>query len=148
MSPRRAAQIVVGVIAVAVLVTVVVLAVSGPRTFAEGTPERAAQDLLEALADGDVDAALARIPPEHRADCEDDFEAWWDGRSRDVSLIDSRVDGDKATLRLEFDSSADIYDPFFDFDRYGYEIRFDLERVDGTWYVVDGDWMLYCLREV
>lgn len=130
------------VVALAVLVTVALVATSGTERYSPGTPEAALQDFLQASFDRDTDAVRALLTDDARADCRAAFDRghvddpYTDGLR--AELEDMSVTGTTATATVRF-RQGNSSDPF-DNSSWSYEERFVLHDVDGEWRIHRAGW--------
>jgi len=135
----------VGLVLVGALMLAFVLGEPGVAEYELGTPEAAAQAYVQALLDGDGDAAREYVGSEDRYRCRGLISPLL---GRDVSsavFASVEIDEDRAVLRVRLSSEHYVPDPFgSDWDQ---ESRLVLERRDGRWLVIDAEWPLdECIR--
>lgn len=139
----RAGKVLAVVVGVLVLLAVVAGVVSATRDRADlppGSPEAVVQDYVAAVYDGDVDAAAAHLAADSGCTVEDLGQAFAEPATR-VVLRDSRIDGDRATVRLDFVRGGD--GPFQ--GEWTQEEAFRLARSDGSadWAITGAPWPMY-----
>ena len=66
-----------------------------------------------------------------------------DGR---VTLVDSAIDGDRATIEVKF--TATYNEGPFEYSESSYEEKFRLTRSDGAWQISSAPWPYYRCPEV
>lgn len=88
------------VVIAAIIIAAVIAATGGDPVFDEGTPEATVQRYLDALIDGDEDAAYDALSDELRQECSpsDLREREWQTDGVRVSLRDVRIDGAEAEV--------------------------------------------------
>lgn len=131
------------VVAMAALLTIVLVAVRGPTTFDEGTPEATLQSFLNAALDDDEPAMLALLTEGSRQRCEEELERWTYGRSwyNDnvrAGLDEIEIDGEAAEATVVLRRS-DSNDPF-DSSTWSSDESFKLERSEGDWLIARASW--------
>jgi hypothetical protein len=136
----RAGKVLAVVVGVLVLLAVVAGVVSATRDRADlpaGSPEAVVQDYVAQVYDQDVDAALAHLAPDSGCTVEDLTRAYAEPATR-VVLRSSDVDGDTATVRLDFVHGAD--GPFQ--SEWTQEETFRLARADSAadWAITGVPW--------
>lgn len=137
---------VVGVVLVAVI-AVIVTSVREPPTLPEGSPEATVQRYLQAVADGDRDAALETYSPDVRRRCEEQDAAHRppfpaERMSFDADLSEVReVDDDLVEVEVRITEFSG--EPPFGGGGYDHTEAFRLERVDGTWAITEAFWPYY-----
>ena len=145
---------IVGAVAVlgALLVGSIALALtSGETEFADGTPERAVQDLLRAAENDDVETAYGMLSAELQGQCalEDYADGsgyrHYDDGDRDIraTLRDSKVVGDTTFVDVRI---TEYYDGGpFDSAESTYNERYALRREGGGWRFTEYPWPYdYC----
>lgn len=144
-STRWLVGTVVLVVAVAI-VAVVVTTVREPRTYPADTPEGVVQRYLQAVADGDRDAALDLYAPQIRQRCEDEdlgprpFPE--ERRSFDADLLGrERVDADTVDVRVRITEFSG--EPPFDSGSYDHTEVYRVTEADGNWGLTDVSWPYY-----
>ncbi|HEV2109598.1 MAG TPA: hypothetical protein VGR16_15160 [Thermomicrobiales bacterium] len=135
--PERSLVLIAGLTGLVVIVTIVLAFTLGdrePATFDPGTPERAVQDYLQALDDGDVEAAYALLASEYRRTTSlatftnSGGQKYGYRQDADrVTVEDVDIDGETARLQLGLRFVAD------DGDDYEQEIDVALVRESGAW---------------
>ena len=131
------------VVGLAVLVTIALVSLRGPKTYDPGSPEAGLQDFLEASFDGDTAAMADLLTDETRARCDDrlderrfDADFYSDGLRAELDEIS--VEGATATATVTF-RQTDSNDPF-DSSSWSYSERFELIQVEGAWLVHRAGW--------
>ncbi|WP_344739927.1 hypothetical protein [Microbacterium awajiense] len=128
------------VVAVAVVVVVALVAVfvqREPAQYGEDTPEGTVQRYSQAVADGDVDAALGYLVSEVADDCS---RVPVDAQDRRITLLESTDRGETATVEVLI---VTIYGSGpLGADEYESESVFDLVRDDGGWLIRTAPWEL------
>lgn len=147
-SPRPApGTIVLAGLAVLVVAAAVVLALAGPPDVARyepGTPEAAAQAYVQALLDGDFEAAHDLLAPALRVDCRpEDLRLGVPGDEvGTVRFEDVRVTGDRATITARLDTTR--FEPApLPVGGDGIPTRLVLHRGEGGWLIAAADWPLH-----
>ena len=133
--PERSLVLIAGLAGLLIVVTIVLAFVFGDReaaTFDPGTPERAVQDYLQAIEDGDLDAAYALMSAEYRRTTSlTEFTARYrfnSGINADRVIVDDvETDGETARIRLQLRSS--------DVDGYTRDQHVQLINETGTWHL-------------
>lgn len=146
MRTRANVVLVVAVVAI-VLLAVVAAVVSAGRDDAQAdlaTPEGTVQAYLEAVLDGDTEAAAALLVSPGSCD-EADLQATDVVDSARVVLLETEVDeadgGATATVVVEV---TELYDEGpFGSGGYGHTERLRLEEQDGGWRLSGVPWPLY-----
>jgi hypothetical protein len=134
---------VVGVAIVAA--TLVALIAEDEQTFAEGTPERAVQLYLRAVADGDANAALALLTPEAQQQCAGvprEAITRRDDRALSATLERSEPRGANVVVRVRL--TERFGDDPFGGGESTQTLQFELTQVAGAWRIVDPAWPLFC----
>lgn len=131
------------VVGVAVLVTIALVALRGPKTYDPGSPEAGLQDFLEASFDSDTDAMVDLLTDETRARCDNQLdERRFDNYSYNdglrAELDEMSVEGATASAIVTF-RQTDSNDPF-DSSSWSYSERFELIQVEGVWLVDRAGW--------
>ncbi|MBW3560883.1 MAG: hypothetical protein KY437_00130 [Actinobacteria bacterium] len=144
-STRWLVVTVVSVIAVAVL-AVVITTVREPESYPADSPEGVVQRYLQAVADGDLEAAAQLHTEEFRDRCEDHgpgrVPPRFEDRSFDADLVDTReVDDDTIDVSVRITEFSG--DPPFGGGGYDHEEIYRVQRVDGSWLIVDSGWPYY-----
>lgn len=142
----RAGKVLAVVVVILVLLGVVAGVVSATREAPQlpaGTPEATVQDYVTKVYAGDLDGAAALLDPAGSCTVTDLEAAYTDGSMR-VVLVDSRVDGDRATVRVALVRSSST--PFA--DGYRQEESFRLERAGDGWAISGEPWPMFgCVKE-
>ncbi|AXH95398.1 hypothetical protein DV701_03990 [Ornithinimicrobium avium] len=133
------------VLAVAVAVLVVLAVVAGVLAATRpgpdlppGSPEATVQDYLSLVHDGDLEAAAELLDPAGACTVEDLHQGYGDPGARMV-LRDSRVEGDRASVRIAF-----VYtDGPFGADGWESDERFQLVRDGDRWVITGEPWPMY-----
>ncbi len=144
MPDRRLAWAAV-VVGLLVVVTVGVLAFRQPLALTEGTPEATVQAYVQAVIDGDEDAAVALL----HADLECDARHLGDAHIGDdvrVTLHETEVDD--ATAEIEVVVTTVSGNGPFDVYEYDERYRFELVRQDGQWVITHRPWPYAACGEV
>jgi ketosteroid isomerase-like protein len=135
--PERSLVLIAGLTAVLVVVTIVLAFTLGdrePTTFDPGTPERTVQDYLQALDDGDFEAAYALLSSDYQRTVSlsdflerERFQFRSEYGADRVTIDDVDVNGETARLRLQL--------RYVTSDGDGYERQEDvaLVRENGAW---------------
>ncbi|HEU4807312.1 MAG TPA: hypothetical protein VFT01_03555 [Homoserinimonas sp.] len=138
--PDRMLLGIVALIAVLVIVALVVVFTRGaPQPLEEGTPQRAVQDYVTAVIDGDRDTALELLTPAWKEDCKamDYGATTTDVR---ITLISTQVHERTATVTVAVAASTNS-GPFGE-SGYEYEEAFQLERSGDDWLIASVPWEL------
>lgn len=125
------------VLVLAALVTVLLVG-REPEDLPPGTPEAAVQEYLDAVLDGDDEAAAALFTPTNPCTVLDLENAWVDEDVR-VTLDDVRVDGKAARVEVTVASSGGGLVP----DAWSEEQTFRLSEIDGDWLISGVPWPLF-----
>lgn len=136
----------IGTVVIVVLVAVAAVVVTSlrePTALPAGSPEAAVQRYLQAVADGDRDAALGAYTPRLGERCEGEpmhRPPFPDERvSFDADLLDTReVDGDTVEVRVRITEYSG--EPPFSGGGYDHTEVFRLRRVDGAWGIDEVHW--------
>lgn len=135
--PERSLVLIAGLTGLLVVITVALAFTLGdrePATFDPGTPERAVQDYLQALDDGDFEAAYALLSSEYKQTTS--LSAFIDNSGQRygyrsdpdrVTVQDVDVEGETARLQLQLRFVSD------DGDDYEQEIDVALVQESGAW---------------
>jgi hypothetical protein len=132
------------VLAIAVLVTVALIAGRDTKTYSPGTPEAAVQDFIQAGFDNDKPALLASLTTDARASCEADlarqrFDDHIYTEGLRAALEDMEMTNDDtaiAEVRFHQDNTNNL----FDTSGWSHDERFTLTRIDGDWLIDKADW--------
>lgn len=135
--PERSLVLIAGLTGLLVIAAVVLAFTLGdrePATFDSGTPERTVQDYLQALDDGDFDAAYALLASTYRrstslssfTETVGQRSSFGQGADR-VTVDDVDINGETARLRLRLRYVTD------DGESYEREIETVLVREGGSW---------------
>ncbi len=135
--PERSLMLIAGLTCLLVGVTIALAFTLGDRepvTFDPGTPERAVQDYLQALDDGDFEAAYALLSSEYQQTTSlstftnNGGQKYGYQQDADrVTVEDVDIDGETARLQLQLRFVSD------DGDDYEQEIDVALVRESGAW---------------
>lgn len=142
---NRAGLVLAVAVGVLVLMAVVAAVLSATREgpqLPEGSPEAAVQAYLQAVAEGDEDAAAAFLDPEGRCTEEDLRDSGSRSAGR-IVLRDVEVDGDEADVEVELVYGGD--GPFGG-DEWRDPVRFDLRRDGDRWVITGEPWPMYGCR--
>lgn len=140
MRPERILAIVVALIIVVAVAAAVFSATRSAPQFDPATPEGTVQAYLQAVADGDEEAAAAYLAPDSDCDATDIARADFVQSAR-VVLRDTAVGGDEARVEVEvvYSSSGDPFD--------GSEFRedqvYELRRPEDRWLLIGEPWPLF-----
>ena len=132
-------------IAIAILATGVIAAVlngSNVTEYAESTPEGTVQRYVNALLEGDDEAADQYLTPTQRAECsaDDSFRFVRHTDDARIALLESDVDGGSARLTVRVTEGSF---GLFDSSEYSHDERYELEQIDGSWLIDDQTWPRY-----
>lgn len=136
--PDRVLAIVVGLV---VLVAVVVGVLAANRTATEydrATPEGVVQAYVEAVLDGDHEAAADLLSEDNACDVNDLDSSYLPEYDR-VVLREAEVDGDSARVEIE---AVVAEGPFAAFD-YSERHTFRLERSGTEWRITGRPWPVF-----
>ncbi len=130
-----------------VVVAAIAVALRSPAMFEPGSPEAVVQEYVNAVLDEDADSAFALLTPaaQRRCDVEDLEDRYIRGEQSRIVLVESKVDGDDATVDLEFNAVSG--ERPFDMYEYSFEQRFKLRNIDGTWRIATAQWPFYRCTE-
>lgn len=144
VSPQTILLVFGVVIVLAIVVTAIASAVNRPEPLEAGTPEAAVQAFVQAVIDGDEDAAAALLTERLEQRCDTRLDYYRGGDSLRASLGDVDVDGNAATVEVDFVSaSRDLFDSY----QYDFSQEFDLVVENGEWRISRLDWPHYsCSR--
>lgn len=132
----------VSILALAVVVTLAVLALQGGADYDEATPEGVVQRYVQAIVDGEHRAALKYVDPDLGCTT-NDLRFTGVSRSPSVRLVGTRIDDDDAEVEVIVSEYAGPFD-----GRYEFPTTFILGRHDGGWMMVETPWpMYYCEGE-
>lgn len=127
------------------LAVVVALTVGGEEAFPEGTPERAVQLYLQAVADRDAATALDFISPALLDECgtipRDAITSRGNARFR--AALDETVPHD-ARVEVYVTISESYGDPPFGGGESTWPLVLELTDEDGVWRFTQVPWPLYC----
>jgi hypothetical protein len=136
-------KVLVAVVA-GILVAVLAIVLLGGDDVVEydpGTPEAAAQAYLQALFEGDGDAAHALLSPRHQARCEP-YELDLHGEDfTSATFTETRIADGRATIDVRMSGSEFIPDPVV-IGSHELHTEIVLESLDGEWRIVAADWPL------
>jgi len=140
--PGTAVLIGIGVALLAAIVAVAVIGGRGVVEYPEGSPEAAAQTYVQALFDGEDDAAYAMLSPALQARCvavDSDVDATAAGSAtfEDVHIRDDRVVIDVRLTGARFEPGP------LPIQQEEIDARLTLVEIDGEWRISAGDWPLY-----
>jgi hypothetical protein len=139
----------VGIAVVAVVLVGAVVAATGGRVraFPEGSPERTVQLYLEAVADGDEDAASEYLSADLKRRCDElgprGEPIFYQGREGvRAALEEATVREGLARVRVRI---TQVYgdDPFGGGESTHTQ-QFELRQEDGNWRFVESPWPLFC----
>lgn len=132
--------IAVGVLVLLAVVAGVFSATRDSPDLPAGSPEAIVQDYVAHVYDRDFDAALELLEPATSCTFEDLSTSYAEPGAR-VVLRDTRVDGDRATVQLDFVRGSD--GPFQ--SEWTSEETFVLTRSDqaGQWAIADSPWPMF-----
>ncbi len=139
---KRSTWIWVGGLIVLVIAAIALTAVRRPAVYPVSSPEGVVQRYLQAVFDRDPLSASSWLAPSLKPRCEnalDDVMNWGPSEDR-ATLIDSRIDGDQASVRVSIGTSGGLLDP-------GYErtVSFHLRLLDEGWRIDRSPWPVeYC----
>lgn len=144
-SPRLLVWITAGIIVLLVAVSITV-AISQPAEFEPGSPEAVVQSYIQAVLDGDGEAAWNLLTPDLQRRCSpaDLDDHYGRGGSRTVVLIETDIDGDIARVDLEFTTSYG--DDPFDVSEYTNREQARLRLVDNEWRISMAPWPYIAIR--
>jgi len=144
-STSRLPLIAIGALIVLAVVIGIAYGLSGPKDFADGTPEAALQDYLDAAIEGDAEAVLALLGAEQQQRCAEDLkDRLWVRDGVGFALDEVQVVGDTASATVNERYSSG--DPFGGTSRGGtqdFELRLEAA---GDWRITDASWP-YSLRD-
>lgn len=148
MSPStRWLVAVAAVVAIAVVAgTLISVASDDEQDFAAGTPERAVQDYLRAIAERDVPAVEGFISAELHDRCGDvprDIVQRNDYRFR-AALEDTVVRADVTEIHVALTETYGS--PPFGGGESTWTVIFELAQEDGAWRFTETPWPLYCAK--
>ncbi len=132
----------IGALVVLAIVVASVLNSSAVTTYAADTPEGVVQRYVNAVLDGDEDAADAYLTTELATECEnEEFPILYrEDDSARVALLDSSISGDTARVDVRVtEGSYGLVDSY----EYDHEETFDLERTENGWLISDQTWPRY-----
>ncbi|TFD45173.1 hypothetical protein E3T55_19325 [Cryobacterium frigoriphilum] len=138
--PDRTLLIVLGVIAVLVVVSLVVVFSRGePEALDPATPEGVVQRYSAAVIAGDETAAMEYLAPEVREDCERFTDLQADNLR--VVLVSTTERDSSADVRVSIVTTYEGNGPFGS-SEFESERTFDLVTVDGEWLIDGSPWEL------
>ncbi|MFC5931444.1 hypothetical protein [Cryobacterium melibiosiphilum] len=138
--PDRSLLIVLGVIAVLVVVSLVVVFSRGePEALDPDTPEGVVQRYSAAVIAGDETAAMGYLTPDVRDGCERFSDAQTDNLR--VVLVSTTERSTSADVRVSIVASYEGNGPF-GASEFASERTFDLVTVDGEWLIESSPWEL------
>lgn len=143
MKPERVLLLLVAGIVVLAVVAGVVSALRPVSEFESGTPEATVQAFLQAVFEGDEEAAEGHLATDSRCDASDVESARTDESSR-VVLRESDIEDGAARVTVEIVSSSDN-GPFV-VEEYSRQRTFDLVQESGEWRLEDVPWPLFSCR--
>lgn len=134
------------VVVVAVVVSAVVaLLATGAQEFPEGSPERAVQDYLAAVADDDADRAFSFLSSELTERCGTlprDAITWRSATSFRAVLDDTRTRETGVEVRVRM---TEFYGGGpFGRNESTWTVNFQLIDEDGAWRFSEAPWPLHC----
>ena len=143
----RAGKVLAVVVGVLVLVALVAGVISATRDRPElpaGSPEAVVQDYITRVYADDLEGAVALLDPAGSCTV-DDFQFAFVDRAARVVLRDTRVDGDRATVRVGMVRPAG--GPLG--DEFTQEETFRLSRAGERWVITGDPWPIYgCGKEL
>lgn len=142
-SPNRILATIVGALVAVVVAVAVVAATRPPPELDVGTPQGIVQAYVRAVFDGEIAEAAGHITAESECGVED-LERARAADSARVVLLDTRVDGDSASVEVEIVHSGGS-GPFDGYE-WSEETTFSLIRSGGTWQLTGEPWPLYFCR--
>lgn len=137
--------ITMGAVGLLVLISLIVIFTRGAAPAVDpASPEGVTQRFAQAVIDDDHAAAQALLAPPLSNECtpvSPDVD-----RGMTVSLVRSDVNGDKATVFVDFivSESGGLFGP----NDYVARDTFNLERVDGVWGIVSPPWRMVICEEM
>jgi hypothetical protein len=139
----------IGVAVVAIVLVGVAVAATGGRVraFPDGSPERTVQLYLEAVSDGDEDAALEYLSADLQRQCEDLVSRGgpisYQGRDGVHAALEEATVRD-GLARVQVRLTETYGDPPFGGGESTHTQEFELRQFDGEWRFVESPWPLYC----
>ncbi len=143
--PGTSVLIAIGAVIVLAVASIALLGGRNVAEYAPGSPEAAAQAYVQALFDGDSDAAYAMLSPELQRHCralETDL-GWTDSSAavfENVRTRAGRVTIDVVLTGTGFEPGRL---PIDQIDQHEIDSQLSIEKSDGEWRIVAGDWPLY-----
>jgi hypothetical protein len=141
MHPNRILSIVVGAVLVLGVTAVIVAATRSAPQFDLSTPQGVVQAYLQDVFEGRPSEAASWIDPASGCDASDVAGAST-SRSARVVLVDSEIDGSKASIdvRITYTGGGP-----FDATEYSDQENFQLREDGGGWLITGEPWpMFYC----
>ncbi len=140
--PSKLPLLVLGaIVAVAVLVTVALLAGRSPKTYPSGSPEALVQGFIQAAFDDDIPTLLSMLSADSRTLCEIDDDRFDDRIYSDglrAELKELKVTGRTAKAEVSF--HRDSSDGPFGTSTWRYDKNLDLILVEGDWLIDQAEW--------
>ncbi len=136
--PNVVLAVVAGTVVALGILAGILTATRQPPDIDPGTPAGVVQLYTLAVIDGD-DAAIVRyLHPS--TGCTDPLPIGRDGVRTSLTIVDTRIDGDRATV------VADLSEYSGALDSWDHREEFELRRDDGEWLITGQPWPVYGCR--
>ena len=137
--PGTAALVTIGVVLVAAVAAIALLAGRDVVDYAPGTPEATAQAYIQALFDRDYETADALLSPTARARCPSFDTEFNDTRTGAATFEQVRRYDDRIVIDILLTGARFEPGPFpIEEDRI--ETELSLRQIDGEWRIIAGEW--------
>jgi hypothetical protein len=130
------------VLAIVAVIVTLVAGAGDPEPLPEGSPEKAVQDFILAVDDGDFEAAYAMLHPDLQDTCPvSDFRRYiGEGRDSGFRVSLKSVDYIREEAHVTVAVTTFSGSPPFDFSEYTSDSLFVAVQVDGTWLIREAPW--------
>jgi hypothetical protein len=146
----RNALIGIGALVVALIAVAVVLALQPPVELDQTTPEGTAQGYIQAMLDRDVNRSFAHMSdePTRRCDHTNAHDSLRFGLADEARIVvlDTRVTGDEATVRVEVTETCGT--GILTFETHSFKEPPSMERRGDGWAMAKPPWPIHECPEV
>lgn len=130
------------VAAVAIVLAVVAWVFSASQSSVDAdpsTPEGTVQIYVKALAENDDETVVSLLDP--RLGCEVPLGTGYISNPVSLTLVSSKIDGDKAVVAFEVTEQGDSI-----YDTWSHREVFNLVRKDSGWMLTEEPWPVYTCK--